>query len=289
MANLKSIKKRIVSVKNTRQITKAMKMVSAAKLRRAQENVVAARPYARKLSEVLQRLAQSQDGDGHPLLEKRVSEKALVILVTSDRGLCGGFNANISKAAERFIKEHKGEYSEITLLTIGRKGYEFLKNRQTIRKNYTGVLSTLNYQTAAMLAQEVITGYLAGDYDEVFLYYNAFRSVMSQDITLQQLLPIIPPEAVGEEAATPPEYIYEPSKAALLGELLPKYIEVTMFKAMLESVASEHGARMTAMDSASKNATEMIGKLTLVYNRARQAAITTELMEIISGAESIKG
>lgn len=289
MANLKSIKKRIVSVKNTRQITKAMKMVSAAKLRRAQENVVAARPYARKLSEVLQRLAQSQDGDGHPLLEKRISEKALVILVTSDRGLCGGFNANISKVAERFIKEHKGEYTEISLLTIGRKGYEFLKNRQTIRKNYTGVLSTLNYQTAAMLAQEVIAGYLAGDYDEVFLYYNAFRSVMSQDITLQQLLPITPPEAVGEEAAPPPEYIYEPSKAALLAELLPKYIEVTMFKAMLESVASEHGARMTAMDSASKNATEMIGKLTLIYNRARQAAITTELMEIISGSESIKG
>jgi F-type H+-transporting ATPase subunit gamma len=289
MANLKSIKKRIVSVKNTRQITKAMKMVSAAKLRRAQENVVAARPYAKKIGEVLQRLAQSQDTDGHPLLEKRVAEKALVILVTSDRGLCGGFNANISKAAERYIKERKGDYTEISLLTIGRKGYEFLKNRQTIRKNYTGVLSTLNYQTAAMLAQEVIAGYLAGDYDEVFLFYNAFRSVMSQDITVQQLLPIAPPETATAEGETPPEYIYEPSKSELLGELLPKYIEVTMFKAMLESVASEHGARMTAMDSASKNATEMIGKLTLVYNRARQAAITTELMEIISGAESIKG
>ncbi len=289
MANLKSIKKRIVSVKNTRQITKAMKMVSAAKLRRAQDNVVAARPYAKKLGEVLQRLAQSQDTDGHPLLEKRVPEKALVILVTSDRGLCGGFNANISKAAERYIKERKGDYAEISLLTIGRKGYEFLKNRQTIRKNYTGVLSSLNYQTAAMLAQEVIAGYLAGDYDEVFLFYNAFRSVMSQDITLQQLLPIAPPETEEAEGETPPEYIYEPSKSELLGELLPKYIEVTMFKAMLESVASEHGARMTAMDSASKNATEMIGKLTLVYNRARQAAITTELMEIISGAESIKG
>jgi F-type H+-transporting ATPase subunit gamma len=150
------------------------------------------------------------------------------------------------------------------------------------------VLSSLNYQTAAMLAQEVIAGYLAGDYDQVFLLYNAFRSVMSQDITLQQLLPIAP-ETGGETAEIAQEYIYEPSKGELLGELLPKYIEVTMFKAMLESIASEHGARMTAMDSASKNATEMIGKLTLVYNRARQAAITTELMEIISGAESIKG
>jgi F-type H+-transporting ATPase subunit gamma len=289
MANLKSIKKRIVSVKNTRQITKAMKMVSAAKLRRAQENVVAARPYAKKLGEVLQRLARNQDVDGHPLLEKRSPEKALVILVTSDRGLCGGFNANISKAAERFIKERKADYAEISLLTVGRKGYEFLKNRQTIRKNYSGVLSNLNYQTAAMLAQEVIEGYLASDYDEVFLLYNAFRSVMSQDITLQQLLPITPPEGGADENEVAQEYIYEPSKGELLGELLPKYIEVTMFKAMLESVASEHGARMTAMDSASKNATEMIGKLTLVYNRARQAAITAELMEIISGAESIKG
>lgn len=288
MANLKSIKKRIVSVKNTRQITKAMKMVSAAKLRRAQENVVAARPYAKKLGEVLHRLAQSQETDGHPLLEKRPSEKALVVLITSDRGLCGGFNANISKAAERFIKERRGQYKEISLLTVGRKGYEFLRNRQTIRKNYTGVLSSLNYQTASMLAQEVVAGYLEGDYDEVFLLYNAFRSVMSQDITLQQLLPITPP-AAAEEGEVAPEYIYEPSRSELLGELLPKYIEVTMFKAMLESVASEHGARMTAMDSASKNATEMIGKLTLVYNRARQAAITTELMEIISGAESIKG
>jgi F-type H+-transporting ATPase subunit gamma len=289
MANLKSIKKRIVSVKNTRQITKAMKMVSAAKLRRAQENVVAARPYAKKLGEVLQRLAASQESDGHPLLEKRDAEKALVILVTSDRGLCGGFNANISKAAERFIKERKADYTEISLLTVGRKGYEFLKNRQTIHKNYSGVLSNLNYQTAAVLAQEVIQGYLAGDYDEVFLLFNAFRSVMTQDITMQQLLPIAPQEEGEGEGEVVQEYIYEPSKGELLAELLPKYIEVTMFKAMLESVASEHGARMTAMDSASKNATEMIGKLTLVYNRARQAAITTELMEIISGAESIKG
>ncbi|RNC72220.1 MAG: ATP synthase F1 subunit gamma [Desulfuromonadales bacterium] len=287
MASLKSIKKRIVSVKNTRQITKAMKMVSAAKLRRAQENVVAARPYAKKLGEVLERLARSQDENANPLLQKRVSQKALLILVTSDRGLCGGFNANICKAAERFVKEKKGDYAEISLMTIGRKGFEFLKNRQKIRKNYGNVLSNLNYPAAALLAQEVIEGYLAEEYDEVFLLFNAFRSVMSQDITLQQLLPIVPEVTAEEEYA--PEYIYEPSKGELLAELLPKHIEVQMFKALLESVASEHGARMTAMDSASKNATEMIGKLTLQYNRARQAAITTELMEIISGAESIKG
>lgn len=287
MASLKSIKKRIVSVKNTRQITKAMKMVSAAKLRRAQENVVAARPYAKKLGEVLDRLAKSQDENGNPLLQKRISQKALLVVVTSDRGLCGGFNANICKAAERFIREKKGEFAEISVMTIGRKGYEFLKNRQKIHKNYGNILSNLSYPTAALLAQEVIEGYIAEEYDEVYLLFNAFRSVMSQDITLQQLLPIVPEVSADEEYA--PEYIYEPSKGELLAELLPKHIEVQMFKALLESVASEHGARMTAMDSASKNATEMIGKLTLQYNRARQAAITTELMEIISGAESIKG
>jgi F-type H+-transporting ATPase subunit gamma len=284
---LKSIKKRIGSTKSTRQITKAMKMVSAAKLRRAQENVVAARPYARKLGEVLGRLARSQDVDGHPLLETRPAQKALLILVTSDRGLCGGFNANISKAAERFVREKKGEFAEISLLTVGRKGYEFLKNRQQIHKNYTGVFANLSYQTAALLGQEVIEGYLQEEYDHVFLLFNAFRSVMSQDITLEQLLPIAPPD--GSDLEYVPEYIYEPSKGELLAELLPKYIEVTLFRALLESVASEHGARMTAMDSASKNASEMIGKLTLQYNRARQAAITKELMEIISGSESIKG
>jgi len=290
MANLKAIKKRIVSVKNTRQITKAMKMVSAAKLRRAQENVVAARPYARKVEEVLQRLARQQDSDGHPLLENREPKKALIILVTSDRGLCGGFNANISKATDRFAKEKKNEYSEISVMCVGRKGFEYLRSRQKIQKTYTGILASPNYQTAANLAHEVIDGYVAEEYDTVFLIYNAFRSVMSQDITIQQLLPITPPQAensVVDEYV--PEYIYEPSKGALLAELLPKYVEVTMFKSMLESVASEHGARMTAMDSASKNASEMIGRLTLQYNRARQAAITTELMEIISGAESIKG
>ncbi|RII30964.1 MAG: ATP synthase F1 subunit gamma [Geobacter sp.] len=288
MASLKSIKKRIVSVKNTRQITKAMKMVSAAKLRRAQENVVAARPYAKKLGEVLQALAGNLEGDLHPLLEKREAKKLLLITITSDRGLCGGFNANLCKTAERFIKDNKSEYDQISLLTVGRKGYEFLKNRQTIYKNIPNALAKPNYQTAALLAQDVIEGFQAGEYDQVVLLYNAFRTVMSQDITFQQLLPVVPEEkSVTDEV--PVEYIYEPSLGELLAEILPKNIEVQIFKAMLESVAAEHGARMTAMDSASKNANEMIGKLTLQYNRARQAAITTELMEIISGAESIKG
>ncbi len=287
MPTLKSIKKRIGSVKNTRQITKAMKMVSAAKLRRAQENVVAARPYAGKLAEVLGRLAQNVGTDVSPLLQERPKERLLLIVVTSDRGLCGGFNANICKAADRFLKEHAREYKELSVMTIGRKGYDFLKNRHKVVKNHTNIQSNLNYQTAALIAQEVIESFVADEYDEVHLLFNAFRSVMSQDITLDKLLPITSP--AGAEETVPPQYIYEPSQGELLAELLPKHIEVQVFRALLESVAAEHGARMTAMDSASKNANEMISKLTLQYNRARQAAITKELMEIISGAESIKG
>jgi F-type H+-transporting ATPase subunit gamma len=287
MPSLKSIKKRIGSVKNTRQITKAMKMVSAAKLRRAQDNVVAARPYAKKLAEVLGRLAGNVEPDCSPLLQNREGGKALLVVVTSDRGLCGGFNANICKAADRFMKEKKGQFTGLSVMAVGRKGHDFLKNRHAVWKNYSGIQSSLNYHTAALLAQEVIEAYVAEEFDEVYLLFNAFRSVMSQDITLEKLLPIEPP--VGSEEAAPAQYIYEPSQAELLAELLPKHIEVQLFRALLESVAAEHGARMTAMDSASKNASEMIGKLTLQYNRARQAAITKELMEIISGAESIKG
>ncbi len=286
MASLKNIRKRINSVKSTRQITKAMKMVAAAKLRRAQDNVMAARPYAAKLTEVLQRLSGSGAQADNPLLQKEKAERALLIVISSDRGLCGGFNANICKAAEGFVRENTSRFSEISVLTIGRKAYEYLRRRATVRKNYSNILSTLNYQEAALIGQELIEGYLADEYDEVYLLYNAFRSVMSQDITLKRLLPIETPQGSEEEFL--PDAIYEPSKDELLTELFPKHIEVQIFHAMLESVAAEHGARMTAMDSASKNATEMIGKLTLQYNRARQAAITTELMEIISGAESIK-
>jgi F-type H+-transporting ATPase subunit gamma len=289
MPSLKSIKKRIGSVKNTRQITKAMKMVSAAKLRRAQENVVAARPYASKLAEVLGRLSGNVPADCSPLIQRRDnSNRMLLVVVTSDRGLCGGFNANLCKAADRFIKENKNSFSELKIMTLGRKGYDFLKNRHSVWKNHANIQSNLNYQTAALLGQEIVEGYLAEEYDEVHILYNEFRSVMSQEITFTQLLPVTPPASETQEVE-PREYIYEPDQAELLAELLPKHIEVQIFKTLLESVAGEHGARMTAMDSASKNATEMIGKLTLIYNRARQAAITKELMEIISGAESVKG
>jgi F-type H+-transporting ATPase subunit gamma len=287
MASLKSIRKRITSVKNTRQITKAMKMVAAAKLRRAQESVLAARPYAEKLEEMLIRLSSSGGAGDHPLAPKEKAAKALLIVISSDRGLCGGFNATICKSAEAFIRENSSRFAEINLLTIGRKGFEYLRKRATVRKNYSNILSTMSYQEASLIGQELIEGYLADEYDVVYLLYNSFKSVMSQDITLKQLLPIEPPQ--GPEEDFHPEAIYEPSKEELLAELFPKNVEVQLFHAMLESIASEHGARMTAMDSATKNATDMIAKLTLQYNRARQAVITTELMEIISGAESIKG
>lgn len=287
MATLKSIKKRINTVKNSRQITKAMKMVAAAKLRRAQENVISARPYAKKLASVMKRLASSGGTAGHPLLEVERNGKALLIVITSDRGLCGSFNANICKTAERFIKENSERYQDIGVMTIGRKGYEYLRKRVNVVKNHSNIMSDINYQTAVLIAREVIKMFLDRNYGEVYLLFNAFRSVISQDITLVPLLPMIPPERDEEDIR--PEAMYEPDKDRLLSELFPKHVEIQIFHALLESIASEHGARMTAMDSATKNASEMIDKLTLQYNRARQAAITKELVEIIAGAESIHG
>ena len=293
MPSLKAIKKRISSVKNTRQITKAMKMVSAAKLRRAQEAVVAARPYADKVQQVLASLARREDQDAHPLLAQRGQGKALIVLVTSDRGLCGGFNSNVSKAVERHIRANPDGFEQIDLMLVGRKGNDYLKRRpgMSIFKVYENLLGTgqVSYAPAALIGKELVELFESEQYDAVFLAYNAFRSAISQEPQIVPLLPVV--AETGEEAAVGEylaDYLYEPNASDVLAQLLPKYVETQVFRAFLESVASEHGARMSAMDSASKNASEMIGKLTLQYNRARQAAITKELMEIISGAESIK-
>jgi len=290
MASLKDIKKRIGTVKNTQQITKAMKMVSAAKLRRAQDAVTAARPYADKMMDVLSSLALREDADSHHLLAERGKGKALVVLITGDRGLCGGFNTNISKAAERFIRSNKDGYESYELLIVGRKGNDYLKRRAGMKiiKVHEHLIGSgqVTYPTGAMLGQEVIDLYKSDEYDAVFLIYNAFQSAMTQIQKITQLLPIVPKKT--DENVHVTEYLYEPNATEVLQQILPKHIEVQIFRSLLESAASEHGARMTAMDSASKNASEMIGKLTLQYNRARQAAITKELMEIISGAESIK-
>ena len=288
MPSLKDIKKRIVSVKNTRQITKAMKMVSAAKLRRAQDAVVAARPYADKMKEVLASLSLREEAEAHPLLQERGKSKALVVLLTADRGLCGGFNGNISKATERFITRNDEGFEAYDLMIIGRKGKELLRSRKhlNIAKVYENLTGSVTYCTASLLGQEIVDGFNEEKYDAVYLAYNAFRSAIAQEITIDKLLPVKPMEV--EEGTHVAEYLYEPNRGEVLEQILPKHVEVQIFRALLESVASEHGARMSAMDSASKNASEMMGKLTLQYNRARQAAITKELMEIISGAESIK-
>ncbi|MGM0416574.1 MAG: ATP synthase F1 subunit gamma [Thermodesulfobacteriota bacterium] len=288
MANLKEIKKRIGSVKNTQQITKAMKMVSAAKLRRAQDAVVAARPYSDKMNDVLTSIAARDLETSHPLLEQREKRNALVLLLTADRGLCGGFNSNITKAAVKFVQQQTDEYAEYTLRIVGKKGNDLLKRRKdlSIDKVYENITGSVTYATAALLGQEIVEGYEAEEYDAVYIIYNQFHSPINQEVTINQLLPIVPDEAQNDHYVA--DYIYEPSAEKVLHSILPKYIEVQIFGALLESVASEHGARMSSMDSATKNASEMIDKLTLKYNRARQAAITKELMEIVSGAESIK-
>ena len=265
-------------------------MVSAAKLRRAQDAVTAARPYADKMLDVLSSLALREDADSHPLLAERGKGKALVLLITGDRGLCGGFNTNIAKTAERFIHANKDGFESYEILIAGRKGSDYLKRRagMVITKvhEYLSGAGPVTYPIGALLGQEVIELYRSGEYDGVFLAFNAFQSAMTQVQTVTQLLPIVPKAAT--EGVYAAEYLYEPNAREVLDQILPKHIEVQIFRSLLESAASEHGARMTAMDSASKNASEMIGKLTLQYNRARQASITKELMEIISGAESIK-
>ena len=290
MASLKDIKKRIGSVKNTQQITKAMKMVSAAKLRRAQEAVVAARPYANKLQEVLASMARRDTEGDYPLLEQRDKKHALIIIMTADRGLCGGFNSSIARATEAFIKANEAGFEEYTVRIIGRKGKEALKRRPkiVIDKVYENLTGHITYATAALIGRELIEDFEAEKFDTVYMIYNHFFSAINQEVTTSQLLPVEPQQAAVDDDAYVVDYIYEPSCADVLTSILPKYVEVEIFRALLESVASEQGSRMSSMDSASKNAAEMIEKLTLQYNRARQAAITSELMEIISGAESIK-
>jgi F-type H+-transporting ATPase subunit gamma len=285
MANLKVIKKRISSVKSTQQITRAMKMVAAARFRKANAAVVAARPYSDKLHEVLSSLALREERKVHPLLARRGSKKkALLLVLTSDRGLCGGFNVNITKA---FVNDETTGFESYDLMVIGRKGKEHFARRPVynVIKNHEGVTSQASYGVASLLGQEVVTGYSEGVYDGVFVVYNAFRSALCQETTVNQLLPIVPRKVLEDTVVT--SYVYEPDRGEVLNSILPKYVEVQIYRAFVESLASEHGARMSAMESATQNASDMINSLTLQYNRARQAVITKELLEIISGAESI--
>jgi len=283
MANLKTLRKRISTVRSTQQITKAMKMVAAAKLRRAQEAAERARPYAEKLAEMFAAVAGEAGPEAHPLLVRRDERRIDVVVVTSDRGLCGGYNANLMRTAAPLLDRSDREVSAVA---VGRKGLEALRRRDAlIVSEKTGIANTAATELSAELAEEVTGRFLAQDSDAVYLVYSRFRSAIAQIPTVVPLLPVTLPEA----AETSVEYIFEPPKPELLGTLLPAYIQAQLLQALLESIASEHGARMTAMDNATTNASEMIDRLTLSMNRARQAAITTELMEIVSGAEALKG
>ncbi len=290
MANLKAIRKRIGSVKNTQKITRAMKMVAAARLRRAQQAITELRPYAQKTLEVLSSVAARAASDDvvHPLLVRREVKNVMLVVLTSDRGLAGAFNTNINKAALAFLKELEAEGKTVSVAVIGRKGKEYFARRNvTIRHTFTGVFEHLSVAKATEIGMDLAAEYERSELDAIYLCYNEFQSALTQKVTIEALLPITPMPIVEPDTAV--DFIYEPDKQALLDRLLPMYAEVEVFRALLESVASEHGARMTAMDNATNNASELVGKLTLIYNRARQAAITKELMEIIGGAEALKG
>jgi F-type H+-transporting ATPase subunit gamma len=296
-ASLRDIRKRIASVRSTQQITKAMKMVAAAKLRRAQESILATRPYATKMLEVLNSLAARTSAEAHPLLARREPKRIEVVVFTSDRGLCGAFNMNLIQRTERFMEEEKVKSEELALSFIGRKGRDYFRRRKVnIRREYINFFGKVDYLLASRIGQELAKAYIEKQVDGIYLLYSEFRSAIQQRVVLRKVLPVIPG---GEEAHTPVpppekggaaavEYLYEPSEGQILDSLLPMYVEVQVYHALLESVASEYGARMTAMENATNNAAEMIEKLTLVYNKARQAAITKELIEIVSGAEALK-
>jgi F-type H+-transporting ATPase subunit gamma len=296
MASLRAIRTRIKSVRNTQKITKAMKLVAAAKLRRAQDAVLRTRPYAQALNELLGSLARAgaaAETPPHPLMEVRENPRRIeVVLLTSDRGLCGGFNSNIIRRAQRFFVEEEDKYEAIQFSTIGRRGRDFAKRRGIeTRKDYVGFFGRLRFAMARQVAEDLIVEFRERKLDAVYLLYNQFKSAMTQAITFTHLLPIVAPPPENKPAPgefIEPEPLYEPSRPALLEHLIPRQLAMQIWRALLESEAAEHGARMTAMDSATKNANEMIGRLSLQYNRARQASITKELMEIVSGAEAMK-
>ena len=289
MATLRDIRRRIASVKNTQTITKAMQMVSAAKLRRAQESILKARPYAESIKLLVMELCQGMSAEDHPFFLGAGEKKRLgVIVITADKGLCGSFNNNIIFRAERDIEKFGDTVVDSSFITVGKKGYEYFSKRKFgIKKRYVEERERTNYELAAEVAREARDLFLSGEWNEVSLYYTAFRSVVRYEITRDVLLPIPTAENVSEKEA-PRDYIFEPNQKEILNRLLPTYLEIQILKAMLESQTSEYAARMTAMDTASNNCKEIIADLTLVYNKARQAAITKELLDIVGGAEALK-
>lgn len=292
MASLKEVRDRIVSVNSTQQITKAMKMVAAAKLRRAQDNIIQMRPYAKKLGEMLATVAAGAENAGEsPYNQVRPAEKVLIVVVTSDRGLCGAFNSNVVKAAVARVEEKYTKQAlqkKVEVLAIGKKGGEGMQRRGfNTNTRYADIFSKLSFVNVKQAAEYIMEAFAAGQYDVVELVYNEFKNVATQIVRTEQFLPIQP--AGGNEAAgaTSTNYLFEPSEDEILNELIPKSLKIQLYRAVLESNASEHGARMTAMDKATENAQELLKELRLVYNRTRQAAITKEILEIVGGAEAL--
>jgi F-type H+-transporting ATPase subunit gamma len=287
MPNILDIRRRIRSVKNTQQITKAMKMVSAAKLRRAQERVMSARPYAQKILSVLNSLVTRSEGQTHPLLEDRGGERIQVVVITADKGLCGAFNSNIIKAAQNFIGEHR--HRQLTLNCVGRKGRDFFrKGSLPLAHEVVNIFARLDYSHAKQISATLMEEFSNKEVDAVYLVYNEFKSVIQQRIVVEQLLPIQKLAASESEEASLIDYIYEQPAVEIFSSLIPKHVEVQVYRALLESAAAEHGARMTAMDAATNNAVDLIDSLTLTMNRARQAGITKEIIEIVGGAAALE-
>lgn len=285
MANLKEIRNRIASVSSTMQITSAMKMVSAAKLKKAQDAITAMRPYSDKLTELIQNLSGSIDGDTpNPYTQVRPVKKVLLVAITSNRGLCGGFNSSIIKGIQQYITEHSNE--DVQLLTLGKKGNDILSKTNTLFSNNNTIFDALTYANAAEIAQEFMDAFANQQFDAVKVVYNRFKNAATQIVTTETLLPVV---ATEESSSSGGDYIFEPTQEAIVNELLPKSIKMQLFKALRDSFASEHGARMTAMHKATDNATEMRDQLKLTYNKARQAAITNEILEIVAGAEALNG
>jgi F-type H+-transporting ATPase subunit gamma len=285
MPNILDIRRRIRSVKNTQQITKAMKMVSAAKLRRAQERVMSARPYAQKILSVLNSLVTRSEGQTHPLLEDRGGERIQLVVITADKGLCGAFNSNIIKAAQNFIGENR--HRHLTLNCVGRKGRDFFrKTPLNVVHEAVNIFARLDYSHAKQISATLMEEFSSKEVDAVFLVYNEFKSVIQQRIVIEQLLPI--QKLAAAEEVSQIDYIYEQPAGEIFGSLIPKHVEVQMYRALLESAAAEHGARMTAMDAATNNAIDLIDSLTLTMNRARQAGITKEIIEIVGGAAALE-
>lgn len=289
MATLRDIKRRIEAVKNTKQITKAMKMVAAAKLRKAQSRMLEMRPYAEKMNSTLNSLASAAEIESHPLLTQRARRTLEIVVMTSDRGLCGAFNSNILKAAAQFMQEKREAGFNVSVSVLGKKALDYFKRRdEAVRKSWVGLSGGISYSSSQEIAQDIIDSYLNETADEFLLLYNEFKTVMTQEVRLSRLLPYTAPEEPEEKTEPSSVYIYEPSQKEIYNQLLPKNIEVQIFRAILESQASEEAARMTAMENATQNADEMIGSLTLQYNKARQATITAELMDIVGGVEALK-